>query len=281
MPSYLLYESNGGNGVFNESMDDIWFLYDRYSRKVLVKKTEYKRQLRRGIRAVLPLSSEEKESRDLEWDLLVLNTPAKQAVRLYLPQINGKAANRTVVEDVLYEAGQDMKEFHPIHSFILDLNDRVTRQLFSEPDWSEICNDLPIVPPYTHEASDYLDKFDQVHTLDALQKMLDNRPRDVESQLIHECLSDDSGSERKRIGTRTDLVWRTLTVPETDWAIAEAAKVWCPQGNKYITESKFKLPRQLHDILIGRTMEIGGSHELRDVLISGLIIGDVNDTIDV
>ncbi|KAF9110159.1 hypothetical protein BGX27_006701, partial [Mortierella sp. AM989] len=81
------------------------------------------------------------------------------------------------------------------------------------------------------------------------------------------------GSERKRIGTRTDLVWRTLTAPETDWATAEAAKVWCPQGNKYNTESKFKLPRQLHDILIGRTMEVGGSHELRDVFVSGLIIG--------
>ncbi|KAF9111905.1 hypothetical protein BGX30_007420, partial [Mortierella sp. GBA39] len=48
---------------------------------VLVKKAEYERQLRRGKKAVLPLSSEEKESRDLEWDLLVLNTPAKQAGR--------------------------------------------------------------------------------------------------------------------------------------------------------------------------------------------------------
>ncbi|KAF9917251.1 hypothetical protein FBU30_000840, partial [Linnemannia zychae] len=60
---------------------NLLFLYDRYSRKVLVKKAEYERQLRRGTKAVLPLTSEEKESRDLEWDLLVLNTPAKQAVR--------------------------------------------------------------------------------------------------------------------------------------------------------------------------------------------------------
>lgn len=57
------------------------FLYDRYSRDVFVKKAEYERQLRRGKKAVLPLSSEEMESRDLEWDLLVLNTPAKQAGR--------------------------------------------------------------------------------------------------------------------------------------------------------------------------------------------------------
>jgi len=75
------------------------------------------------------------------------------------------------------------------------------------------------------------------------------------------------------MGVRADLVWRTVTLPETDWAIAEAAKVWSPQDNKYISESKFKLPRQLHDVLVGRTMEVGGANELRDVLVSGLIIG--------
>ncbi|KAG0071703.1 hypothetical protein BGZ90_012163 [Linnemannia elongata] len=75
------------------------------------------------------------------------------------------------------------------------------------------------------------------------------------------------------MGVRDDLVWRTVTSPETDWAIAEAAKVWCPQGNKYISESKFKLPRQLHDVLIGRTMEVGGANELRDAMVSGLVIG--------
>lgn len=82
-----------------------------------------------------------------------------------------------------------------------------------------------------------------------------------------------SGNERKRMGVRADLVWRTVTSPETDWAKAEAAKVWCPQGNKYISESKFKLPRQPHDVLIGRTMEVGGANELRDAMVSGLIIG--------
>lgn len=56
-------------------------LYDHYSREVLVKKAEYERQLRRSNKVVLPLSSEEKEPRDLEWDLLVLNSPAKQVGR--------------------------------------------------------------------------------------------------------------------------------------------------------------------------------------------------------
>lgn len=52
--------------------------YERYSREVLVKKAEYERQLRRSNKVMSPLSSEEKESLDLEWDLLVLNSPSKQ-----------------------------------------------------------------------------------------------------------------------------------------------------------------------------------------------------------
>ncbi|KAF8932633.1 hypothetical protein BGZ47_011269 [Haplosporangium gracile] len=74
------------------------FLYDRYSRDVLVRKAEYERQLRRGKKAVLPLSSEEKESRDLEWDLLVLNTPAKQAGRR---------------KSIVGQLGDDDEEFAP------------------------------------------------------------------------------------------------------------------------------------------------------------------------
>ncbi|KAI1290498.1 hypothetical protein EDD11_009222 [Mortierella claussenii] len=56
-------------------------LYDQYSKEVLVKKAEYERQLRRSNKVVLSPPSEEEESRDLEWDLLVLNSPAKQAGR--------------------------------------------------------------------------------------------------------------------------------------------------------------------------------------------------------
>ncbi|GJJ71737.1 hypothetical protein EMPS_04094 [Entomortierella parvispora] len=55
-------------------------LYDRYSKEVLVKKAEYERRIRRGNRAILPPSNVEMES-DLEWDLLVLNSPAKQTGR--------------------------------------------------------------------------------------------------------------------------------------------------------------------------------------------------------
>ncbi|KAF9896822.1 hypothetical protein BX616_006687, partial [Lobosporangium transversale] len=86
----------------------------------------------------------------------------------------------------------------------------------------------------------------------------------------------ESTSTHKKFGTRSDLIWRDVRLPETDWAVAEAAKAWCPQNNKYISESKFKLPRQLHDILIGRSMEVGGANELRKAIVSGLIIGGNN-----
>ncbi|KAF9898758.1 hypothetical protein BX616_003644 [Lobosporangium transversale] len=56
------------------------FLYDRYSKDVIIKKSEYERQIRRGSKTSL-LPSPEEESKNKEWDLLVLNTPAKQAGR--------------------------------------------------------------------------------------------------------------------------------------------------------------------------------------------------------
>ncbi|KAF9967093.1 hypothetical protein BGZ73_000691 [Actinomortierella ambigua] len=56
------------------------FLYDRYSKDVLIKKSEYERQISRGSKAGSPPSPEQ-ESKNKEWDLLVLNTPAKQAGR--------------------------------------------------------------------------------------------------------------------------------------------------------------------------------------------------------
>ncbi|KAF9085756.1 hypothetical protein BGX27_003365 [Mortierella sp. AM989] len=96
----------------------------------------------------------------------------------------------TVVENVLFKAGMKLKEFHPIHLFMLDLGDKYTRNLFSQSDWTEICNGLPDVPSYSAEASKYLDQFDSVETLGVLQELLDKRPRDIESRLIHDCLSD-------------------------------------------------------------------------------------------
>lgn len=71
---------------------------------------------------------------------------------------------------------------------MLDLSDKITQGLFSKEDWIEICSNLPDVPPYSKEASDYMDRFECVETLKDLQDLLEIRPRHLESQLIHECL---------------------------------------------------------------------------------------------
>ncbi|KAG0294017.1 hypothetical protein BGZ97_005195, partial [Linnemannia gamsii] len=68
----------------------------------------------------------------------------------------------TVVEDILFEAGKQMKDFY----------------------------NLPDGSPYSKEASDYLDEFEREETLKNLQDLLDRRPRHIESQLVHECLSN-------------------------------------------------------------------------------------------
>ncbi|KAI1305593.1 hypothetical protein EDD11_004907, partial [Mortierella claussenii] len=78
---------------------------------------------------------------------------------------------------------------------------------------------------------------------------------------------------RKKLGIRADLIWRSMAVPEKDWGIDEAAKTWDDSGHKYIHESVFKLPRQLHDVLVARTMEVGGADRMREVLVPGLVIG--------
>ncbi|KAK5796910.1 hypothetical protein F5H01DRAFT_373564 [Linnemannia elongata] len=66
----------------------------------------------------------------------------------------------TVVEDILFEAGKRMKDFH----------------------------NLPDGSPYSKETADYLDEFERVETLKDLQDLLNTRPWRTEFQLVHECL---------------------------------------------------------------------------------------------
>ncbi|KAG0214571.1 hypothetical protein BGX31_001080 [Mortierella sp. GBA43] len=80
-------------------------------------------------------------------------------------------------------------------------------------------------------------------------------------------------SERKRVGAKADLLWRTLIAPAKDWGAAEAAGEWDAIGQKYRYESTHKLPRQLHDMLAGRTHELGNTDLLRQEFVTGLIIG--------
>ncbi|KAF9142661.1 hypothetical protein BGX20_007211, partial [Mortierella sp. AD010] len=96
----------------------------------------------------------------------------------------------TVVENKLFIAGMKMKELHPIHSFMIDIHDITTKNIFSEEDWKEITGSLPCVPPFSKKASDYLETFDNISTVEDLQRLLEKRPGDVESQLIHECLQN-------------------------------------------------------------------------------------------
>ncbi|KAF9585624.1 hypothetical protein BGW38_001504 [Lunasporangiospora selenospora] len=164
----------------------------------------------------------------------------------------------TVVESVLLNAGMKLKEFQ-LDLFEMndpspfDIVDKLSENWWLKSAWgvaTKLANHVPgcyVIPG-------------ELTGLDSSARRNDGR----ESSII---------TERKRLGVRADLIWRKLTTPETDWAIAEAAKVWCPHNNKYICESKFKLPRQLHDVLIGRAIEAGGAKELRDVAACGLIIG--------
>ncbi|KAF9186810.1 hypothetical protein BGZ49_004144 [Haplosporangium sp. Z 27] len=68
------------------------------------------------------------------------------------------------------------------------------------------------------------------------------------------------------MGVRADFIWRTMLTPEKDWTIGEAVRVWDDMSGKYIEESNFKLLRQLYDILMSRTTEVGGPGNLRNVL---------------
>lgn len=78
---------------------------------------------------------------------------------------------------------------------------------------------------------------------------------------------------RARIGKKSDLFWRSFDEPQRDWAVAEAAKAWNTYKDKYTIESTTKLPRQLHDILIHRTRELGSVEGLRATAVAGLVIG--------
>ncbi|KAF9916918.1 hypothetical protein FBU30_001076 [Linnemannia zychae] len=95
----------------------------------------------------------------------------------------------TIVEDVLYEAGEKLLVYHPIHSFMIDLQDTYTQKLFSIQDWDEIKNDIPRTTPYADSTKDYLDSFSNVKTTERLRAMLKTRPDDVEMELAYICLS--------------------------------------------------------------------------------------------
>ncbi|KAF9368274.1 hypothetical protein BGX21_006696, partial [Mortierella sp. AD011] len=85
---------------------------------------------------------------------------------------------------------------------------------------------------------------------------------------------DITTTDRKKIGVKADFLWRTISSPDIDWSAGESATTWDPASVKYRNEGVFKLPRQLHDILIARTCEAGGVDFLRQEYVCGLMTGD-------
>ncbi|KAI8602999.1 hypothetical protein EDD21DRAFT_352240 [Dissophora ornata] len=98
----------------------------------------------------------------------------------------------------------------------------------------------------------------------------------VESKKRQNRVLYDSGTSEKgwaRLGKKGDMFWRSFDEPTKDWAVVEGAKTWNVFGQKYIVESTLKLPRQLHDVLIRRTQEVGSPDKMRTSMVPGLIIG--------
>ncbi|KAG0265239.1 hypothetical protein BGZ95_003389 [Linnemannia exigua] len=48
-------------------------------------------------------------------------------------------------------------------------------------------------------------------------------------------------NNRKRMGVRADMIWRTVEAPVRDWMIGEAARQWDENAGKYVRESTFKV----------------------------------------
>ncbi|ORZ10014.1 hypothetical protein BCR41DRAFT_132534 [Lobosporangium transversale] len=85
--------------------------------------------------------------------------------------------------------------------------------------------------------------------------------------------SNEKKPTKKQMGKRGDMFWRSFNEPKMDWAVVESAKAWDITGDKYIVESTSKLPRQLHDILVNRTREVGSMNMMRKAVVPGLVIG--------
>ncbi|GJJ79230.1 hypothetical protein EMPS_11590 [Entomortierella parvispora] len=240
------------------------------------------------------------------------------------------------VEDLLFDIGMTCEYYNPVHSFMIDCDDKWLASKFAAEEWKEICEGWPEAT-ISAGTSGYIESFADVDTLVGLEKALCVRPEGLEERLVHRCLedglfiySDDpspfliaerlseafwqreawgvasklamghvnckmlpgdmAGVESKerqnriqankgpsngraRIGKKGDLFWRSFDEPQRDWAVVEAAKAWNAYKDKYIIESTTKLPRQLHDILIHRTRELGNVDPLRTIAVPGLVMG--------
>ncbi|KAF9578770.1 hypothetical protein BGW38_005274, partial [Lunasporangiospora selenospora] len=192
----------------------------------------------------------------------------------------------TVVEDILLQAGLELSVDHPIQSFMVDLQDKYTESLFSQQDWTEIKSNIPASAAYSAEAAKYLDALEDIVQEQDINSVLDRRPLDPEtaiwmnntwsgSRLLAEAVPGsyiitgeitgiDSTSRRnnkeryvniapqnnrKKMGVRADMIWRTMEAPVRDWMIGEASRQQDENAGKYVRESTFKVPRQLRPVV--------------------------------
>ncbi|KAG0242051.1 hypothetical protein BGX31_000676 [Mortierella sp. GBA43] len=208
----------------------------------------------------------------------------------------------TVVEDILFEAGNKCSIYNPVHSFMIDTHDPWIREFFTDDEWDEISNGRPTLD-MDNETLHYIEQFDKVTTIEELEQCLSRYPKEFESALVHRTLtscdqphslmlpgetscldsrlrrnigrySSHTGPQaRLRVGAKADFIWRTMDGPAKDWGVVEASRTWDELGDKYITESSMKLPRQMHDILRSRTREVGALDLMRRAQVPGLFVG--------
>ncbi|KAF9316157.1 hypothetical protein BG003_002301 [Podila horticola] len=87
--------------------------------------------------------------------------------------------------------------------------------------------------------------------------------------------NQDNKTGRKKPGYKTDGTLRTVQIPPADWLVVEGNKTWDIFGAKYLQESGWKVPREMHDILYGR-MKDTTSEAARQIQIPGLVLSGPN-----
>lgn len=83
--------------------------------------------------------------------------------------------------------------------------------------------------------------------------------------------NQDNKTGRKKPGYKTDGTLRTVQIPPADWLVVEGNKALDIFGAKYLQESGWKVPREMHDILYGR-MKDTTPEAARQIQIPGLLL---------
>ncbi|CAG8620838.1 4193_t:CDS:10 [Ambispora gerdemannii] len=146
------------------------------------------------------------------------------------------------VEEELFELGKKLIFEHAVHSFILDVDDGIIFQHFSEAELDEIdCTPGPQVPELSEEITGFLNKFAGKFALIYLT------------------------GERRKMGRRIDWILRSISNGDRDeFGAGEAGKSWVDKnGTKFLKEAGLKLPKTLKDMLVKLMEKAGWDEESR------------------